>query len=153
MRYLATFTIAAATALAATPASAKELTCRVLYRITCAPDLCSPLDKVVEQVPQIPKIEIKISGDRHVLTYVEAGRRQTVPIKVKSLGNNIRLVTGKIDWPSYERAPGDSKTAPLGTVNMLFQGMEYYWRVRFTGINESQEYEDILIGDCLAEHW
>lgn len=104
-------------------------------------------------MPQIPKTEINIFADRKFLTYAEAGKRQTVPISVRSRGNDIRLVAGKIGWPSYERAPGDSKTAPLGAVNMLFQGMEYYWRGRFTGINESQEYEDFLIGDCQAESW
>jgi len=134
-------------------AHSEELNCRVLYRITCAPDLCSPLDKVVDQVPQIPKIQIAISADRKTLTYTEQDKKQSVAINVAALSNDVRLVTGKINWPTYERAPGDSKTAPLGAVHMLFNGMSYYWRVYFLGVNASQEYEDILIGDCLNEKW
>jgi hypothetical protein len=147
--------LAAAAAMCATApvASAADLSCRVLYRISCAPDLCSPLDKVIDQVPELPKIEITISANRQSMTYVQDGKKQTVPIKVSVLSNNVRLVTGKINWPSYERAPGDSKTAPLGNVNMLFNNMNYYWRVGFTGNNASQEYDDILIGDCNAERW
>ena len=139
--------------LLATPAGASELNCRVLYRITCAPDLCSPLDKVVDHVPQIPDIQITISADRKQMTYVEEGKAQKAAISVETLSNGIRLVSGKIDWPSYADETGQGDTTTFGLVNMVFEGLNYYWRVGYVGKDESQEYEDVLIGDCLAESW
>ena len=153
MKHISFFATAFTALIIANVAVAGELSCRVLYRISCAPDLCEAVDKVVEHIPQIPKIEMTISADRKTMIYVEEGKKQTVGIRVTKLSNDVRLVTGRIDWPRYERAPGDSKTATLGKVNMLFNGMEYHWRVEFLGINASQEEEDILIGDCAGEKW
>jgi hypothetical protein len=129
---------------------AEQLNCRVLYRISCAPDLCSALDKEIDHVPQMPDMNFTISPDRKTLTYSEAGRTQTLAITVRELGGQVQLVTGEpIDWPGYEPAPGgQDRDKPLGEVRMVFDGLEYYWRVGYLGHNESQEYEDVLFGDC-----
>ena len=132
--------------------SAEQLNCRVLYRVSCAPDLCSALDKEIDHVPQLPDIKFTISPDGKMLTYSEQGKTQTLAIKSRELGGQIRLVTGEpIDWPGYEPAPGGQDgSKPLGEVRMVFDGLEYYWRVGYLGHNESQEYEDVLFGDCWA---
>jgi hypothetical protein len=141
----------AAMCVAAQNAVAATLNCRVLYRITCAPDLCSPMDKVIHHIPQIPRIKIIISTSRKRLTFIERGKARTAAISVKRLPHGLRLVTGRIHWPSYD---GDRKGHPLGRVRMIFDGMAYYWRVGYLGTGEAQEYEDVLIGDCpYAEHW
>lgn len=137
-------------ALSGGGAAAAALNCRVLYRVTCAPDLCSPMDKVVDHIPQIPKISIVISANRKRLTYTELERALTVAISVKRLPNGIHLVSGKINWPAYE---GDRKGHPLGKIRMIFDGASYYWRVGYLGTSEAQENEDVLIGDCPGEHW
>jgi hypothetical protein len=134
-------------------AAASKLECRILYRMTCAPDLCSPMDKVVNETPQIPRIRIVISANRKRLTYIEGKTVRKAVISVKRLRDSLRLVSGKIRWPSYERGVLGSRKAPLGRVRMIFDGTSYYWRVGYLGTNESQEYEDILIGDCLSGHW
>jgi hypothetical protein len=137
-------------ALTGEGASAAALNCRVLYRITCAPDLCSPMDKVVDHIPQIPSIRIIISANWKRLSYIERGKMRTAAISVKRLTNGIRLVTGRIHWPSYD---GDRDGHPLGRVRMIFDGMAYYWRVGYLGTSEAQEYEDVLIGDCPGQRW
>lgn len=134
-------------------AAATPLKCRVLYRIACAPDLCSPMDKAIHGTPQMPNIQIIISANRKKLTYIEHRKVRKAAISVKRLPNGLRLVSGKMRWPSYERGPLDSKNRLLGRIRMVFDGTTYYRRVGYLGTSEAQEYEDILVGDCLAAHW
>jgi hypothetical protein len=132
--------------------NAAQLECRVLHRLTCAPDLCSPLDEVKEKAPLMPEIKILISADRKTLTYTEGKEKRTAVITVRVLTNNIRHVSGKIHWPKYRSdAPGAKEKGPLGSVNMLFDGLVYYWRVGYLGNKADQEYEDVLIGDCMKK--
>ncbi len=129
--------------------SAGKLACEVLYRASCAPDQCEPIDS---DPTQPIDVQIALSADHTQLTYTEAGMRQTARVHEDKLGKGYSLITGgPLDWPRYD----DSKGGPgrkLGGVAIVLQpqGEDLYfsWRVKYLGTSEAQEYEDVLYGAC-----
>ena len=109
-----TFCIMVIALVFAQAAAAAPLKCRVLYRLTCAPDVCTPIDKMGSDGPQIPNIQIVISTNRRRLTYVERGRKRSAAISVKRLGKDLRLVSGRFDGPHMNGGRPTAGSACLG---------------------------------------